>query len=675
MGWYQNFFQVGPIPATAIYGEYNLYLIFLSYLIASLASYVALDMSAHLRKPTTPLFRWCWLTGGAFIMGAGIWSMHFVGMLAFIMPMPMAYDFFWTGLSMAVAIVTAALAFLFFTIKKPQVKHYIMSGIVLGIAIPTMHYTGMAGMNDVKIHYSLMPFLLSILIAIVAAVAALWLSVQSDKGTFSRRVQLKLGSALIMGLAICGMHYMGMYSAVFVPQEMVHSAFSLDPTLLAIYIATIVISITLLGLILSTAKYFLASIEQRDKNFLETILENMRGGVIACDMNAKITLINQSAEDIFGAELKTITQDDWLTKYPFFKPGSHKVFKLEEYPLYRALQGETTKDIELIATNREGNPVYLTVDGKPLIGNDNEKLGAVVVLHDITKLKKTEEELEKKVKTRTRELTESNQRLQAEINNHLKTQAALEKEKGIAESASRIKSLFLANMSHELRTPLNAIIGYSELLQEEAEEKEGLQDISEVLKKINVASVHLLKLISDVLDISKIESGKTTLDLDTCSLDALVQEVIHMVEPMFKTKKIEFQCDIEKNLGIMLTDPTRLKQIFYNILNNAYKFTEVGMVKLLVIKQKINEKYWLVFSVIDSGPGIPQDKISLIFSPFMQVTNSLGKVHEGAGLGLAICKQFSQMMGGNITVESSKEKGSVFTVQIPIVSKNYKDKE
>lgn len=388
MHWLTEFFQIGPLSQHIMTGWYDPYLVFLSYIIASLASYVALDMSAHLRKPTTLLFRISWLIGGAIIMGAGIWSMHFVGMLAFKMEMPMTYNVFWTGISMVVAIITAGLAFLFFTIQQPKLKHYVLSGIILGVAIPTMHYTGMAGMDGVTIRYLPIPFVLSVLIAITAAMVALWLSIMSDRGTFAVRVRWKLASGLIMGLAITGMHYTGMYAAVFIPIPMLEHTYSLDPTLLSISISTAVICITLMGLVVSTSKYILTSRAQKEKDFLEAILNQMRGGVIACDPDGNINLVNRTAENILGPE-KSIQ----MTENLLYHPVDKKALKESEYPLSRALRGEVIRDVEMQAVDQSGNKHYLLINGQPLVGSEQQNLGAVVVFHDISTLKTAEEEL------------------------------------------------------------------------------------------------------------------------------------------------------------------------------------------------------------------------------------------------------------------------------------------
>jgi len=388
MNWYEQFFQVGQIPAHVMHGEYNLMLVLLSYIIASVASYVALDMSSHLKKQNTPLFRICWWSGGAIVMGAGIWSMHFVGMLAFRMDMPMTYDLFWTGLSMIVAIITAGIAFSFFIIKKPRTIHYIMSGIILGTAIPTMHYLGMAGMDNMTIRYRPGIFCLSILVAVIAATAALWLSVYSDKGTYAKRIRLKLGSALIMGVAIAGMHYTGMAAAVFSNSGDMVGILNVDPTLMGILITTIVLCIMSIALILSSTKYYVATRLQNDKDFLEVVLNNLRGGVIAFDSNKKIRLYNKAIQNLYGniESLKDLSTE-WETHLPLLKLQNKEPYSKDEYPLELIFAGNKIKGMEAIITNHDNKEKVLSMDGQQLIGQENEQLGAVIVYQDITERK------------------------------------------------------------------------------------------------------------------------------------------------------------------------------------------------------------------------------------------------------------------------------------------------
>lgn len=209
-----DFFQLGPIPHDAMTGYYNAKVVLLSYIVAVLASLVALEISQGIRQAKGSIF-WL-LIGGAFAMGAGIFSMHFIGMLAFIMPMPMAYDFSWTLLSLIIAIVASGFAY--YLVRHPtnqiRYKQIILGGFILGIAIASMHYTGMTGMLGVNIRYLPDLFLLSLLVAVGASIAALYLMIECEKGSLLRQRTLKTGSILIMGAAICGMHYIGMEAAV-----------------------------------------------------------------------------------------------------------------------------------------------------------------------------------------------------------------------------------------------------------------------------------------------------------------------------------------------------------------------------------------------------------------------------------------------------------------------------
>ena len=213
---FSDFFQLGPIPPNTMAGYYNYYLVALSYVVATLTSFVALEIASYLRKGITKTIFWP-LIGGSFAMGAGIFSMHFIGMLAFIMPMSMGYEISLTLMSLLVAVIASGLAL--FIVRKPKISmpRLILGGCVIGLAIAGMHYLGMSAMNGVTITYLPGYFFLSVLIAISAGSAALWLMLQCDYGSSLRQNTFKAVSSLIMGAAICGMHYIGMVAAVFLP--------------------------------------------------------------------------------------------------------------------------------------------------------------------------------------------------------------------------------------------------------------------------------------------------------------------------------------------------------------------------------------------------------------------------------------------------------------------------
>ena len=253
-----KFFQLSHLPTTMLHGSYNPGLVAISYVIAFFTSYIALDFSGRLRMESQPKIKWYWLIGGAFSMGAGIWSMHFIGMLAFIMPMPMTYDPSLTLFSLIVAIISSGFALFLLRNEKNNIGYVFAGGIVLGLGISTMHYMGMAGMKGVSIRYLPGLFILSIVIAIFASEVGLWFILKSNKGSFVKQIRLKVMGALVMGAAICGMHYTGMSAAIFTPLPISSTLESIDLYSLSLYITCVTGTILIVSLIVSAYQQLIA---------------------------------------------------------------------------------------------------------------------------------------------------------------------------------------------------------------------------------------------------------------------------------------------------------------------------------------------------------------------------------------------------------------------------------
>jgi len=229
--------------------------------------------------------------------------------------------------------------------------------------------------------------------------------------------------------------------------------------------------------------------------------------------------------------------------------------------------------------------------------------------------------------------------------------------------ASQHKSSFLANMSHELRTPLNAIIGYSEMLQEEADEL-GEESFLPDLQRINGAGKHLLGLINDILDLSKIEAGRMDLYLESFEVPTLVQDVAAIVQPLVEKNSNTLVVFCTDEIGTMHADQTKIRQALFNLLSNAAKFTEHGSITLTVQRESDD---WLTFAVSDTGIGMTEEQLGRLFEAFNQAEASTRSTYGGTGLGLAISRHFCRLMGGNLTVESVYGQGSTFTVRLPAV--------
>jgi signal transduction histidine kinase len=233
-----------------------------------------------------------------------------------------------------------------------------------------------------------------------------------------------------------------------------------------------------------------------------------------------------------------------------------------------------------------------------------------------------------------------------------------------ASEADRTKSQFLASMSHELRTPLNAIIGYSEMLAEQAED-DGLDEMAPDLKKILAAGKHLLALINDILDLSKIEAGKLTLVRESFGLPELVHDVVGTVKPLVEKNANSLDVSVPAELPPLLGDSLRLRQCLFNLLSNASKFTKDGKISLEIAPLEDGGRHWVRIRVTDSGIGMTPEQLGRLFQTFSQADATIARQFGGTGLGLAITRKLCRMMGGDVTVESTPGRGSTFTMILP----------
>ncbi len=369
------------------------------------------------------------------------------------------------------------------------------------------------------------------------------------------------------------------------------------------------------------------------RNYVDNIIKSMGDALIVLDAGANITLVNQTTRRLLSLE------NEELVGRPFgdiLVPGS----TLVESEIDR-LEGDEVTRIEEIYVDRHGGHIPVFVVAAALKNVSGEVDGYVCVAQDLTERLQREEELRQA--------------------------------KDTAEEANRAKSSFLANMSHELRTPLNAIIGYSEMLQEEAQD-EGLDAFVPDLEKINGSGKHLLTLINDVLDLSKIEAGRMELYVERFETAPLVEEVVATVTPLVEQNNSVLELEMGDRVGYMVADLTKLRQNLMNLLSNAAKFTEGGRICVKVERESEAEKEWIVFQVADTGVGMTPEQKTKIFEAFTQADLSTTRKFGGTGLGLAITQHFCHMMSGEILVESEQGKGSTFTMRIPAEAESVRER-
>jgi signal transduction histidine kinase/DNA-binding NarL/FixJ family response regulator len=304
-----------------------------------------------------------------------------------------------------------------------------------------------------------------------------------------------------------------------------------------------------------------------------------------------------------------------------------------------------TKSYEVRATKFYGDEIGRLIDGfNTMLAEIQQRDTALHHAND-------------ELKTRTLEL-------EGEIVRRKEMQKELLNAKHAAEDANRAKSAFLANMSHELRTPLNAIIGYSEMLEEETHELGKVENVKD-LQKIQGAGKHLLSLINDVLDLSKIEAGRMGLHLEAFDITQMIDEMVSTLHPAISKNSNTIKVQLADDLGAMRADITKVRQILFNLLSNASKFTDHGTISLDVDRTTEEGKDWIRFKIADTGIGITAKQKANLFQEFTQADVSIARKYGGTGLGLAISYRYVRLMDGHISVESEPGHGSVFTVHIP----------
>lgn len=647
----EHYFYDGGGLENALATDYSSPLVCLSIVVACLASYAALSVAGRIKaaeKDKALGIQRTWLAAGALTMGCGVWAMHFIAMLALQLPLQVSYDVAMTALSTLPAII-ASTAMLFAVSRARNSKTGLfVGGTLMGAGIGAMHYLGMAAMDGIGrqliMAYDPTLFAASVVVAVALANMALFISyfIERKKDAVPR-FWAKAGPPLAMGLAVVGMHYTAMAATYFfagdpaAPDALKHA---LNPDALALWVSFASLSITSLAILMTVVDSRLqraAHDQAMSRSQMREAIESISDGFSLYDTQDRLVECNQLYRELM---------DSGQNLAPGMKFEA-VIRAAAEAGLILGAVGHIDDWVrERLATHRapRGHFIEQLRDGRWIRVSERRvwNIGTVAIYSDITELKNSEIELSKAMDE-------------------------AQKARAAAEGTNRAKSAFLANMSHELRTPMNAIIGYTEMLLEDAQDL-GHHDILPDLQKILAAGKHLLTLINEILDLSKIEAGKMEVYLEEIDLSAVVHDVVSTIRPLVGKNANTLDLDFPDALPTMYTDVTKLRQGLFNLLSNAAKFTENGRISLAISPQTLAQTDGLAFRVSDTGIGMNAEQVVRIFEAFTQADGSTTRKYGGTGLGLTITKKYCQMMGGQISVDSTPGTGSSFEIWLPVRS-------
>ncbi|UDL05375.1 MHYT domain-containing protein [Marinobacter sp. CA1] len=633
-----DYFLVSDLdPSMLLIGDYDGWLVTLSLLIAVSSAYMALTLAAAAKRSTSRRMERLHLLTGAGSLGAGIWSMHFIGMLAFELCTPVSYTPGLTLLSAVPGVLASWVTLTMLARHSFSWQRLLAGGLAVGLGIGTMHYLGMAAMTlGPTLRYDPWLFALSIVVAAGLATLALWISFGLRKRLALPGNTIRLIAGVVMGLAIAGMHYTAMEAARFVGEaDPDHIAGSHNHYTLAVTIGAVTVLLSMLIAGLNALVRYRALLKRSEESAseLRAMFDTAVDGIIKISDRGIILSFNHSAERILGyREVEVLGKN-----VSMLMPSPHR--EAHDGYLKQYLRTGQARIIgsgrEVFARHKDGHevPIRLAI-GESRLGGISTFVG---FLTDITERYRMETDLRRA--------------------------------KEQAEQAAEARSAFLANMSHEIRTPMNAIIGFTDLLQETPLDTNQVKN----LKVVRNSARSLLALLNDILDTAKFESGSTELEIRDFSLRQTCEQLIATQKLAADKKGVDLVLDYRSGLAEDFRgDALRVQQVVLNLVSNAVKFTEQGRVTVTVAPGTNGKG--VILTVADTGIGIPPDRLDTIFEPFSQADSSMTRRFGGTGLGTTIARQLVELMDGDIHVSSKVGVGSCFTVELPLPPGQHPDR-
>ncbi|MCT7359285.1 MHYT domain-containing protein [Thalassolituus pacificus] len=614
-------------PSMLLVGQYDNWLVLLSLLIAIAASFMALTLAAAARNTSSVAIQRLHLLTGSAALGVGIWAMHFIGMLAFKLCTTVSYQPGITLLSVLPGVLASWVTLSQLARNGFGWPRLLSGGLAVGLGIGSMHYIGMAAMAlGPALRYDPVYFALSLVVAIVLATLALWISYGLRQHFSIRGNTVRLLAGIVMGLAIAGMHYTAMEAARFVGQadpEFIAGSQKHYALSISIAAVTVLIGVLISGVNALVRYRALLARSEETASELQAMFDTAVDGIIKISANGLILSANRSVARILGYHEQELRGNNISMLMPAPHRDGHDQY-LQNY-LGSGQAQIIGQGREVLARHKDGRqiPVRLAI-------GEFRRSGVTTFVGFISDI---------------------SERHAMEID--------LRRAKELAEQAAQAKSEFLANMSHEIRTPMNSILGFTELLLD-SPLNEGQ---SRNLNIVRSSAQSLLALLNDVLDTAKFEYGGDILESRNFSLRAICQQLIATQGLAAQRKGVGLELHYEAGTSDFFRgDPLRVQQVLLNLISNAVKFTEHGQVDIRVSRAGDGVR----ISVSDTGIGIPADRLSSIFAPFSQADSSMTRRFGGTGLGTTIARQLVEMMGGRIEVSSVVGEGSCFTVCLPL---------